>query len=208
MGREDLFARAAKARESGKDEHFIDLFWHILAWGVVGNFRNASQIVQKAIDEGPAHLLAALRPAAESSYLGDIEGGYRAFIDNPISRFNYAFFSKFLYFTGSRLSRDARCLIFDDRVASALLAITGESYVPGGRRPWNAYAKYCRDVHGWSNRYGVEADEIEWRLYKLGQLIGFRANWLAAEVSLYREGLTPVTFDSIVERVAHRRSAP
>jgi hypothetical protein len=207
MGREHLFAMAAAARESSRDEDLIDLFWHVLAWGVAGNFRNAARIVRAAAGEGgQAHLLSALRPGAEASYRGDIESGYRAFVDHKINHFNYAFFSKFLYFNSDRSVEEPRCLILDDRVATALRAITGKSYIPDNirHRP-AAYAEYSRDVHRWSKTYNVEPDSIEWRLYRFGQFVGTRENWLGCEVSLYRDGLTPATFDAIVARAAKRR---
>jgi hypothetical protein len=55
----------------------VDLLWHILAWGVVGDFRNAARIVADAQSESGRldHLLAALQPAAKASYRGDIEAG-------------------------------------------------------------------------------------------------------------------------------------
>lgn len=203
MGRAHLFSLAATARESGSDEALVELFWHVLAWGVVGNFRNAARIVRAAaVEGGEAMLLSALRPAAEASHRGDIEAGYRAFVEYRISQFNYAFFSKFLYFTSDRSKPAPRCLILDDRVATALRTVTGRSYIPGSvaRKP-SAYVDYCRDVHRWSVLYGCDPDEIEWRLYRFGQLIGTRERWLRAEVSLYRDGETPVRFDAIVAEV-------
>jgi hypothetical protein len=44
MGREHLFAMAAAARESSRDEDLVSLLWHVLAWGVVGNYRNAARL--------------------------------------------------------------------------------------------------------------------------------------------------------------------
>lgn len=117
--------------------------------------------------------------------IGDSPAAYRAFVNHPISQFNYAFFSKFLYFTSDRSQPAPRCLILDERVATALRTVTGKSYIPNsaGRRP-AAYADYCRDVHRWSIDYGCYPDDIEWRLYRFGQLIGSRERWLRAEVSL------------------------
>jgi hypothetical protein len=189
LGREDLFAIASAARESGDDAHLLQLFWHMLAWGVMGNFRNAPRIVRAAKDDaGRTHLLAALRPAAAASYQGNIDDAYRAFLNHKISRLDYAFFTKFLYFTGDRSSGGARCLILDDRVDTALFTITGHSYLPEGARRAKAYAQYCGDVYRWSAAYGVEPDRIEWRLYRFGQLTERRWQWLSAEVSLYPRG--------------------
>ena len=207
MGREDVFSVAALARESGDDGALLALFWHVLAWGVVGNFRNAARIVRAAaVDEGTAGLLSALRPAAKASHVGDIEAAYCAFVDHRIDQFNYAFFTKFLYFTSDRSAQAPRCLILDDRVATALYTITAKSYIPESQRRRPAgYVEYCGDLHRWAGVYGVEPDQIEWRLYKFGQLVGTRANWLRAEVALYRDGLTPVSFDAIVAQTAKRR---
>ncbi|PJK23867.1 exodeoxyribonuclease V subunit gamma [Mycolicibacterium goodii] len=183
----------------------LELFWHVLAWGFVGNFRNVARIVRAAaVEGGNARLLAALRPAAEASFRGDIEAGYRAFVDHRISQFKYAFFSKFLYFTSDLSKPGPRCLILDDRVATALRAVTGKSYIPdsAAHKP-GAYVDYCRDVHRWSLKYECAPDQIEWRLYRFGQLIGTRERWLRAEVSLYRDRTTPISFDAVVARVGN-----
>jgi hypothetical protein len=201
FGRDELFRVAAVARNGG-DERLLQLFWDILAWGVMGNFRNAGRIVDfAATDDGRVRLVTALRTAADASYAGKIEDAYRAFVDHKIPRLGPAFFSKVLFFTGDRASHEPRCLIFDSRVESALPMVTGRHYSLA-RKPVEVYALYCRDLHDWSQQHGVSPEAIEARLYQLGQATGnsHRA-WLSAEVSLYREGRTAVTFDAILTRV-------
>lgn len=208
LGRDDLFRVAADARNGG-DERLLQLFWDILAWGVMGNFRNAGRIVDfAATDYGRVRLVTALRTAADASYAGKIEDAYRAFVDHKIPRLGPAFFSKVLFFTGDRASYEPRCLIFDSRVESALPMVTGKHYSLA-RKPVEVYARYCRDLHDWSQHHGVSPEAIESRLYQLGQATGntHRA-WLGAEVSLYREGRTPVTFDAILTRVRRHQQAP
>lgn len=209
LGRDDLFRIAEDAHRSGDDDQLLQLFWDILAWGVMGNFRNAGRIVDFAsTDEGRTRLLTALRTAAAASYSGKIDDAYSAFVDHKIPRLGPAFFSKVLFFTGDRLSHEPRCLIFDSRVESALPTVTGNYYLLA-RNASETYARYCRDMHDWSQQHAVSPDAIEARLYQLGQATGnSRRAWLSAEVSLYREGRTPVTFDAILTRVRQQQQAP
>ena len=171
----------------------------------MGNFRNTSRIIAFANSEdGRPHLLRAVRTAAAASYDGRIEGAYRAFVDHRMPQLGWAFFTKILFFTGNRGSADPRCLIFDSRVDSALPTITGLSYTLG-RKSEQTYNRYCLDMHRWAGMYEVSPESIEARLYQFGRAIGSsRRTWLSAEVSLYREGRTPVTFEAILARIAER----
>lgn len=57
----------------------------------------------------------------------------------------------------------------------------------------------------WADAYAVSPEEIEARLYQLGRATGnSRRAWLSAEVSFYRQGHTPVTFDAILSRILDR----
>ncbi|QYB05682.1 hypothetical protein I1A62_15080 [Rhodococcus sp. USK10] len=209
--RDELFQLAEIARTTGDDQKLLQLFWDILAWGVMGNFRNAGRIVDfAATDDGRTRLLTALRTGATASHAGKIEDAYRAFVDYKVPRLGPAFFSKVLFFAGDRTSPEPRCLIFDSRVESALPTVTGTSYSLVNR-PVTTYARYCRDMYAWSQEFGVTPEAIEARLYQLGKATeNSRRAWLSAEVSLYREGRVPVTFDAILTRVIrdHRRTVP
>ena len=201
ISREDLFGEARAVRESGSDIQLIELLWHILAWGVVGNFRNVAQIVRAAHEEGgDATLLRALRPAMDASDDGDIERAYAVFLDHPINQLGPGFFTKFLYFTGNRDTTAARCLILDSLAAMAANAITGRNFnhVQGSRRrSIERYAEYCHLLQRKSEMHSVAPDLPEFRLYRLGKRFKNQCSWLTAEVSLYRDGFTPQTFDDI-----------
>jgi len=200
LGRQDLFHLASEARESGD---LLPLLWHVLAWGAMGDLRNAPTVVRSAENSvGRSRLNDILRAAAAASYRGDIETAYRA-IHKKIPRFGPAFFTKFLYFTGNRASPNPRCMILDSRVTAAAFTLTGTDY--SDNKP-AAYARFCGDLHRWANNYGKEPDAIEFRLYKFGQLIDSRRwRWLHAEACLYRAGATDVGFDDVVHAVARGR---
>lgn len=203
LSREDLFTKAASARNSDDQNDLVDLLWHILAWGVVGDFRNAARIVADAQSESGRldHLLAALQPAAKASYRGDIEAAYRAFVMSRISRLGRGFFTKFLYFTSNPSSANPRCMIIDSRVTSAIFTLTGNGYLY--RENAHTYERACHDLFRWADTYRTTAEAIEFRLYKFGQLIkNTRWRWLHGQVSLYRDGIGPAQFDDIVRRVA------
>jgi hypothetical protein len=197
LDRDALFALAAQCRESANPD-WVSFLWHVLAWGVVGDYRNAAAIVKSATgDVQRSQLKAVLSAAADASYSGEIQAAHRA-IHGKVPRLGRAFFSKFLYFTADRTSPRPGCLILDSRVAAAVFTLTGLEYF---EEKAVTYARFCQDVHRWSVRYEVAPDLIEFRLYKFGQLIGSRRwKWLHSEVSLYREGSPNVDFDDIIRR--------
>lgn len=167
----------------------LGLFWDVLAWGVMGNFRNTGRIIAFAgTEDGRTRLLCAVRTAAAASYEGRIEDAYRAFVEHLVPQLGWAFFTKILFFTGNRTSPDPGCLIFDSRVESALPTVTGRSDTLG-RRPELTYGRTAATCTTGADAYAVSPEAIEARLYQLGRATGnSRRAWLSAEVSFYRQG--------------------
>jgi hypothetical protein len=199
LNRERLISLAAECRQSPEPD-WVSFLWHVLAWGVMGDYRNAPTIVNSAMGDGKhAALNSVLAAAADASYRGDIRSAY-SLLRGKVPRLGPAFFSKFLYFVADRDSAQARCLILDSRVSAAVFALAGLEYF---EEKASTYERFCRDVHQWSERFEVPADVIEFRLYQFGRLIDSRRwKWLHAEVSLYREGCKAVDFETIAERRA------
>lgn len=107
LDREALFALATRCRES-KALDWVAFLWHVLAWGVMGDYRNAPTIVASAAGrERHDRLNDILCAAAESSHRGEIGAAYKT-IRGKVPRLGPAFFSKFLYFTSDRNSSDPR----------------------------------------------------------------------------------------------------
>lgn len=200
LKRDVLFALAAQCRENAEAD-WVNFLWHVLAWGVMGDYRNAPTIVASAASvDQRVRLNDILHRAAEASHRGEICSAYEA-IRGKVPRLGSAFFSKFLYFTADRDSPDPSSVILDSRVSAAAFTLTGRDYSEGKAA---TYERFCNDMHMWSERFDAPADVIEFRMYKFGQLIGSRRwKWLHAEASLYREGYTNVGFDDIAERRAH-----
>ncbi len=200
LNRSALFGLAARRWENDEPD-WVTFLWHVLAWGVVGDYRNASKIVASVADaEQCARLNGVLRSAAEASRRGDIRSAYTA-IHGRVARLGPAFFSKFLYLTSDREAPGPRCLILDSRVSAAVFTLTGREY---WKETAATYERFCGEVHRWSEMFGEPDDVIEFRLYQFGRLIASsRWRWLHAEASLYREGRQRVGFDDIAERQAH-----
>ncbi len=200
LNREVLFALAAQCREN-TDADWVSFMWHVLAWGVMGDYRNAPTIVASAGGVEQRGLLNdILRRAAEASHRGEIRSAYTE-IRGKVPRLGPAFFSKFLYFTADRDSSDPSPVILDSRVSAASFTLTGRDY---SEEKAARYECFCKDMHMWSQQFDVPADVIEFRMYQFGQLIDSRRwKWLHAEASLYREGCRQVGFDDIAERRAH-----
>jgi hypothetical protein len=199
LNRDKLFELAQRCRES-TDSDWVSFLWHVLAWGVMGDYRNSPTVVASAAgDEQRRRLNDILSAASEASYRGDIRSAYTA-IRGKVPRLGTAFFSKFLYFTADREVSSCRAMILDSRVNAAIFTLTGRDY--SEEKP-AIYEAFCAAVHEWSRKFDTPADVIEFRLYQFGQLIDSRRwKWLHAEVSLYREGCTDVGFDDIAERRA------
>lgn len=207
LNRPTLFELAAQCRGNAEPD-WVTFLWHVLAWGVVGDYRNAAKIVGSATDtDERARLNGILRTASEASRDGDIRAAYEA-IHAKISRLGPAFLSKFLYLTSDRESRGPRCLIFDSRVSAAVFTLTGRDY---SKEKAATYEHFCSAVHRWSELFDQPDDVIEFRLYQFGQLIASsRWRWLHAEASLYREGRQHVGFDDIADmraRLMHWKTA-
>lgn len=198
IDRKFLFAMADRVR-SQADPDWVCFLWHVFAWGVMGDFRNVSGIAKRAADQGQrSRLNEILAAAAGASEEGDIRKAYRS-LYKKVPNLGPAFFTKFLYFTGDRRSADPQCLILDSRVSYAIFALTGLDFFA---EKATTYEGYCQRVAQWSKDYGAASDEIEFRLYQLGQRIdSARWKWLRAEVSLYRSGATDVEFEDILRQL-------
>jgi len=200
LNRKRLFELAQRCRQSA-DSDWVSFLWHVLAWGVMGDYRNSPTIVASASgDEQRRRLNDILGAAAEASYRGDIRSAYTA-IRGKVPRLGPAFFSKFLYFTADLDLSGCRAMVLDSRVNAAIFTLTGYDF--SEEKP-ATYERFCTAVHEWSRQFDTSADVIEFRLYQFGQLIDSRRwKWLHAEVSLYREGRSQVGFDDIAARRAH-----
>lgn len=67
LNRDSLFAHAERCRED-RDADWVTFLWHVLAWGVMGDYRNAPRIVASATDADQRNRLNdTLRSVAESS---------------------------------------------------------------------------------------------------------------------------------------------
>lgn len=198
LNRKYLFDLADRVR-CQSDPDWVSFLWHVFAWGVMGDFRNVSGIARRMADlDQRARLNGILSVGAEASHAGDIRKAYQA-LYKKVPNLGPAFFTKFLYFTGSRGSAETHCLILDSRAASAIFALTGLDFFAERAATYEAY---CHRVAQWSRGHEATAEEIEFRLYQLGQRIdSARWKWLRAEVSLYRSGATDVEFEDILRQL-------
>lgn len=201
--RHDVFQLAETARSTNGTTDLHSLFWTVMAWGIAGNMRNVGRMAAFAA-ESTDRLSQTLRRAAEASYAGAPQDAYLEFSnDGKVPRLGPAFFSKFLYFTGNRESTSRRCFIYDDRVHTALNIVKGQQ----PQLTSSTYADYSATVHRWSLATSdvagsvVTPDEIEFRLYLLGQDAGSQLGWLRTEVSLHRQRGQSNTFDSVLSHI-------
>ncbi|MFD7959346.1 hypothetical protein ACFV5J_00885 [Streptomyces zaomyceticus] len=92
--------------------------------------------------------------------------------DARVKHLGPAFFSKLLYFasaghpTGGLLP-----LIIDSNVALALDELSPHSWAPDERWDSKKYANYLDLAHSWAERFGVEADMVERKLFERGKQV-------------------------------------
>lgn len=209
INRNDIFSLARSVRAEDNPFGWHALFWNVMAWGTMGDMRNVGGIAKFAAGSA-ARFTATLRRAAEASYSGQPQLGYNSFLkDGKVPRLGEAFFTKFLYFTGDRTADSGRCFIYDNRVRVALNIIKGEEPKLSSK----TYSEYCDTVHRWSKDATslagrlVAPDEIEFRLYLLGQDASTHRNWLRVELAMHRRGDRSINFDSVFSQIS-KRDAP
>lgn len=84
------------------------------------------------------------------------------------------FFSKFFYFVGRAKGLPQYPLIFDDRVATALVklhaccSVLDDMTSIHAKRNYNAYERYVNLLHDWATHLGCDADQIELFLFNNG----------------------------------------
>jgi len=88
-----------------------------------------------------------------------------------VKKCGVSFMTKYFYFIGKALNLDQYPLIFDDRVANALVQIVAPEIASflqiqrGGKV--SQYQEYNRFIHQAAQELEVEADQIELFLFKL-----------------------------------------
>lgn len=111
-----------------------------------------------------------LNAANNGLMVNDIISAHKAF--DKMSRCGISFFSKFLYFLGRAIGMINYPLIFDARVAKTLAQLTSTnpqifsilSFMPN--QDALAYSIYVSEIHNIARQYSIEADKIEYFLFK------------------------------------------
>jgi hypothetical protein len=176
LSRAMLFELGRSASDSPEDAR--RLLWAALSWGTGMRQRNNRSRI-KAVRNAPDNLgkLLALAAATGRDNAGtafELLRPYR----NAIPYLGPPFFTKFLYFAGSRAGSHP-CLILDSRVAATLRSPEGGWTSLTGWYTWPAgtYDEYSKLTHRWARmaeevlaaeRSGrkVWPDEIEYVLFK------------------------------------------
>ncbi|WP_416202349.1 hypothetical protein [Acinetobacter sp. ANC 4470] len=89
-----------------------------------------------------------------------------------IDGLNISYISKFLYFASRELAHDHYCLIFDIRVARALVRLTCPAEIvdivdikPSDK--FQDYQSYNSLMHTLAQKYAVDAEALEMYLFEL-----------------------------------------
>jgi len=149
---------------AGKGD-YLQAFLLTMIWGFeytgYGTFRTNNYITN------PAHT-QRIRAALEAIGQNDVEKAYREL--KRIKGLGISYISKVLFFATKSSGVSEYCLIFDIRVARALVMLTAPAFVndivdvmPSGK--WEDYRKYNEMIHNYAQQYQVDAESIELFLF-------------------------------------------
>jgi len=149
---------------AGKGD-YLRAFLLTMIWGFsdngYGTFRTNSYITI------PAHT-ERVRTALEAVGKNDIEKAFKVL--KSIKGLGISYLSKVLFFASKGKGLTDYCLVFDIRVARALVMLTAPAFVneiinvmPSDK--WEDYRKYNEMIHNYATQYQVDADAIELFLF-------------------------------------------
>lgn len=196
ISRTTLLDLAEQARtDPTQPDTVLSLFWNVLAWGVAGNFRNIGRIA-RAVTANTDTITGSLVDAAEASYAGDPQAGFRL-LARRIPQWGPAFFTKYLHFTtGTTNAAKAQCLILDDRVRVAWRCFAGKWL---NLHSSADYLCYCGVAGEIARGRGCEPAWLEGRLYQFGRQVGTYERFADTQLALCRQRLAtdfPTTGDT------------
>lgn len=154
-----------------EDRPVTELFIATMVWG-------------SGLDNrGPARTRRILTQPEAASKIADTvrvvrhsgaDAGYRAYYGrNRLKNLDVAFITKLLYFAGYHSSRRPRPLIYDSRVATAIVRLPNAPLFPfiADRVTAPAYQRYCTWAENLAEKHHTEPAVIEWSLFELGRQI-------------------------------------
>ncbi|MEJ7648707.1 MAG: hypothetical protein WKF57_06710 [Nakamurella sp.] len=188
LSRADLRELASRSRDEPNEENVLRLFWSVLAWGSAPNRRSIERIVG-GLEPHRSEVVQRLIEAQQHSFAGDAANGFRA-LRGAVKNWGPAFFTKFLAFTSNPDSgAGIESIILDDRVRVALLALTdGTTWYPQFEvlRP-DHYEQFCSLVGIVARASSTTPEDVEIKLFMLGQRISSYTVWLEQELRVTRE---------------------
>ena len=149
---------------AGKGD-YLRAFLLTMIWGFedtgYGTFRTNNYITN------PEHI-DRVKIALEAVGQNDIEKAFKEL--KRIKGLGISYLSKVLFFATKGKGLTDYCLVFDIRVARALVMLTAPAFVndiinvmPSDK--WEDYRKYNEMIHNYASQYQVDADAIELFLF-------------------------------------------
>ncbi|GAA4688904.1 hypothetical protein APR04_002985 [Promicromonospora umidemergens] len=174
LTRGSLFKLADTVGPDADDDAYLNLLWHVLAWGSGPRIRNNRRRIAAFIDPADARTnVALLRQSVEHARSGNTADSYRALVRPGRASIPYlgpSFFTKYLYFAGNGAASHP-CVILDARVATRLHH-AGWRSLPPRRMNWytDTYVAYCELLARWADELStpatpVASDQIERALF-------------------------------------------
>ncbi len=146
----------------------FELFIAAMAWGLGTDNRGPARVRTILTQPNAAKAIEAVVNTVRQD---GAAAGYSTYFPNyRLRQLDIAFITKVLYFAGYQGQQRPRPLIYDRRVASALIRLPEAPLLPSTweRVTTDAYHRYCVWSEGTAADHETEPAVLEWALFQLG----------------------------------------
>jgi hypothetical protein len=146
----------------------VELFIAAMAWGSGTGGRGLFRVRTILAQANAAEVIEAIVNAVRQD--GTAAGYSKYYTVGRLPQLDVAFIAKVLYFAGYQEPREPRPLIYDSRVASAVIRLPDSPLLPSIQEgvSASAYQRYCCWAERTAADYGTEPVVLEWALFHLG----------------------------------------
>lgn len=151
-----------------QDHTPIELFIAAMAWGLGPDNRGPAEAGKILGHPGAAKAIEAVVDTVRQD--GAAAGYSNYYSSHRLPQLDVAFITKVLYFAGYQAPQRPRPLIYDRRVAAALVRLPDAPLLPAieDQVSTPAYKRYCSWAETTASHHGTEPTVVEWALFRLG----------------------------------------
>ena len=149
---------------------FLKIFIASIIWGYGTDNRGPSRLSEMLEEKKSIEIINKVWEVLKNNGL---EAAYKGL--KKIPKLGTSFLTKYLYFLGKGLKITPYPLIFDARVAKGLCKLNSQDselnslFQVQPKNNFDSYMSYCELINEKAKEIKVEADKIEYFLFKMGQ---------------------------------------